>query len=45
MRVGEISDFVIEPDYGYGESGSGSSIPPNSTLNLFVLFIYFLLFF
>jgi FKBP-type peptidyl-prolyl cis-trans isomerase len=36
MRVGEVADFVLKPDYAYGENGSGSSIPPNATLNLYV---------
>nr|PVC49907.1 FKBP-type peptidyl-prolyl cis-trans isomerase [Theileria orientalis] len=32
MKVGERSEFVIQPNYGYGESGAGESIPPNSVL-------------
>lgn len=32
MRKGEISRFTIAPEYGYGESGAGESIPGNATL-------------
>ncbi|CAJ0590367.1 unnamed protein product [Cylicocyclus nassatus] len=33
MKRGEIADFKIRSDYGYGESGSMPKIPPNATLN------------
>ncbi|EPB67347.1 peptidyl-prolyl cis-trans isomerase, FKBP-type [Ancylostoma ceylanicum] len=33
MKKGEIADFKIRSDYGYGESGSMPKIPPNATLN------------
>ncbi|WPT17954.1 Peptidyl-prolyl cis-trans isomerase FKBP62 [Picochlorum sp. SENEW3] len=32
MKKGEISRFTIDPEYGYGESGAGESIPGNATL-------------
>jgi FKBP-type peptidyl-prolyl cis-trans isomerase len=32
MSKGEISRFTIAPEYGYGRSGAGDSIPPNSKL-------------
>lgn len=32
MKKGERALLVCKPDYGYGASGQGSSIPPNSTL-------------
>jgi peptidylprolyl isomerase len=32
MKVGERRKLLLPPDLAYGESGSGKSIPPNSTL-------------
>lgn len=32
MRVGEISKFFIDSDYGYGKPGNGSNIPPDTHL-------------
>jgi FKBP-type peptidyl-prolyl cis-trans isomerase FkpA len=32
MKVGGQRTLVIPPEKGYGEKGSGASIPPNSTL-------------
>ncbi|KAL8441709.1 hypothetical protein Emed_007512 [Eimeria media] len=32
MSVGEKSLLTIQSKYGYGESGAGTSIPPNATL-------------
>lgn len=32
MQVGGKRQLVIPPDLGYGEAGSGSTIPPNSVL-------------
>jgi len=32
MRTGEISLFTIKPEYAYGQEGSGTKIPPNTTL-------------
>lgn len=34
MRKGERSLFTIKPEYGYGDSGAGKSIPPNATLQV-----------
>lgn len=31
MRVGEISSFLFEPEYAYGEIGSPPSIPPSKS--------------
>lgn len=32
MRRGEVARFIIDPDFGYGESGSPPSIPGGATL-------------
>ena len=32
MKVGGRRELIIPPSDGYGKSGSGSTIPPNSTL-------------
>lgn len=32
MKRGERASFTIRADYGYGATGSGEKIPPNSTL-------------
>ncbi len=32
MTVGEKAELVLAPDYAYGESGAGASIPPNASL-------------
>ena len=32
MKPGEKAILRIKPEYGYGSTGAGSSIPPNSTL-------------
>uniref|UniRef100_A0AC35FYV8 Peptidylprolyl isomerase n=1 Tax=Panagrolaimus sp. PS1159 TaxID=55785 RepID=A0AC35FYV8_9BILA len=32
MSVGQRAKLTISPDLGYGASGAGSAIPPNSTL-------------
>ena len=32
MQKGEICNFFIQPDYGYGKRGIPGSIPPDSTL-------------
>ena len=33
MRKGEKSEFILSPEYAYGEKGFSNAIPPNSTLN------------
>ncbi|GIX62259.1 peptidyl-prolyl cis-trans isomerase [Babesia caballi] len=33
MKLGEKALFVIQPAYGYGEAGAGTSIPPNAVLH------------
>ena len=32
MVVGERAELVLSPEYAYGESGAGASIPPNASL-------------
>lgn len=32
MTVGERAELVLSPDYAYGASGAGGSIPPNASL-------------
>ena len=32
MRIGEHAILVCKPEYAYGSSSAGPSIPPNSTL-------------
>jgi FK506-binding protein 4/5 len=32
MKKGEVAEFLIHPEYGYGLDGSGSNIPPNAWL-------------
>eukprot|EP00420_Gonyaulax_spinifera_P008319 CAMPEP_0197924272 /NCGR_PEP_ID=MMETSP1439-20131203/95418_1 /TAXON_ID=66791 /ORGANISM="Gonyaulax spinifera, Strain CCMP409" /LENGTH=164 /DNA_ID=CAMNT_0043546687 /DNA_START=41 /DNA_END=536 /DNA_ORIENTATION=- len=32
MRVGERAELRLKPEYGYGQSGAGETIPPNATL-------------
>jgi len=32
MKRGELAMLLCKPEYAYGKSGSGSKIPPNSTL-------------
>ncbi len=32
MTVGEKAELVLTPEYAYGESGAGDSIPPNASL-------------
>lgn len=33
MKVGEVSDFEIQPDFAYGDNGSPPSIPPRAVLH------------
>ncbi|CDR96173.1 peptidylprolyl isomerase, putative [Babesia bigemina] len=33
MKIGEKSLFVIQPEYGYGDAGAGSTIPPKAVLH------------
>jgi peptidylprolyl isomerase len=32
MTVGEKAELILSPEYAYGESGAGDSIPPNASL-------------
>jgi FKBP-type peptidyl-prolyl cis-trans isomerase len=32
MKRNEKAIFILKPEYGYGASGAGDRIPPNSTL-------------
>ena len=32
MTVGEKAELILTPEYAYGESGAGDSIPPNASL-------------
>jgi hypothetical protein len=32
MKVGELAKFAIDPQYGYGDAGSGEKIPGGATL-------------
>ncbi|KAH7824496.1 putative Peptidylprolyl isomerase D [Monocercomonoides exilis] len=32
MKIGEVADFTLAPDYAYGAGGSPPTIPPNATL-------------
>lgn len=32
MRIGEVAELVLKPEYAYGEQGAGADIPPNATL-------------
>lgn len=32
MTVGEKAELVLKPEYAYGDSGAGASIPPGATL-------------
>uniref|UniRef100_A0A914Z7K5 peptidylprolyl isomerase n=1 Tax=Panagrolaimus superbus TaxID=310955 RepID=A0A914Z7K5_9BILA len=32
MSIGQRAKLTISPDLGYGSSGAGAAIPPNSTL-------------
>lgn len=32
MKIGEIAELVIKPEYGYGDTGSGEKIPGKSIL-------------
>uniref|UniRef100_A0A0N4ZE27 peptidylprolyl isomerase n=1 Tax=Parastrongyloides trichosuri TaxID=131310 RepID=A0A0N4ZE27_PARTI len=41
MKVGEKAILRCRPEYAYGEHGSGSSIPPNATLDFEVEFLRF----
>lgn len=34
MKMGEKALLVIQPEYGYGKSGAGDSIPPNAVLHV-----------
>ncbi|XP_951815.1 cyclophilin, putative [Theileria annulata] len=41
MKMGEKALLVIQPEYGYGKSGAGEAIPPNSVLNFEIELINF----
>jgi FKBP-type peptidyl-prolyl cis-trans isomerase len=32
MSVGEKALLTVQPEYGYGAAGLGTSVPPNSVL-------------
>ena len=32
MTVGERAELILKPEYAYGDSGAGASIPPGATL-------------
>lgn len=32
MRVGEVSELILQPEMGYGDRGAGNAIPPGATL-------------
>lgn len=36
MKKGEEAVLTIQPEYGYGKSGAGEKIPPNSVLEFTV---------
>lgn len=41
MKLGEKALFVIQPSYGYGEAGAGTTIPPNAVLHFEIELINF----
>lgn len=34
MRLAELAEFIISPDYAFGYKGQPPKIPPNETLTL-----------